>query len=70
MESFKEILGWVVTNWIGGVILILIGLYSYWDTARNPQMKNSPFREDIGGRAAGIMFILLGLLGIIYDILY
>ncbi len=67
MRAFLESL---LFSYLGGFLLIILGVWMIRCTIKNPQLhKGSPLQGDMNGWAAGVIGIGMGLLIIIMKIL-
>jgi hypothetical protein len=68
-EIVLEFFGLIVTSFLRGISLVILGLLAIWIVRKGPDMRNSAFREDIKGRAGGIMLIIIGIFVIVTKII-
>jgi hypothetical protein len=68
MGDLLNIIRWLVNHFWGGIIFIIIGIMAFQIALKNPQMRESPFRGDIGGRVAGVGSIIIGIIIILRSI--
>lgn len=73
VKDILDLLGdfheYLVTSYIGGIIIILIGLWAIYYTIQNPQPSDSIFWDDINALLGGIICILMGFAIIILKLM-
>lgn len=60
-DSVQDFFRIVVTSYIGGIALIILGVLAIRLVLKGPDMSKSAFREDIKGWAGGVMLIIIGV---------
>lgn len=60
LDFLRDSYTYLVTSYIGGIIIILFGIWVIRDTIKYPQPKDSIFMEDFKGWFGGIICILMG----------
>jgi hypothetical protein len=68
-DSIQELFKNIVTSYIGGIALIILGILAIRLVIKGPDMSKSAFREDIKGWAGGTMLIVIGIVVIIIKVI-